>query len=146
MRTNDSHPTYDLIAYAVVAESPYASFREVAHDRLGQRLGAGTGVGRVLFAPLVGEAFLYARLRYGIDFDQAAPVNSVASTRVPILLIHGTLDFNIPLRDCETILKNHSGVMEFRQAPGAAHTGPFVQSPEEFERRVTDWFSRYRRK
>jgi dipeptidyl aminopeptidase/acylaminoacyl peptidase len=131
---------------SVVAESPFASFREVAYDRLGQRLGGGAWLGRTLFGPLVSEAFLYARLRYRVDFDQASPAKAVASTRVPVLLIHGTEDYNIPLRHCEAILKNHSGVMEFWQVPGAGHTGAFGQEPEEFERRVTDWFSRYSQK
>ena len=130
---------------SAVAESPFASFREVAYDRMGQRLGAGAWMGRTLFGPLVSEAFLCARWRYGIDFDKETPAKSAASTQVPVLLIHGTQDFNIPLRHCEAILKNHSGVMEFWQVPGAGHTGAFGREPEEFERRVTGWFSRYSR-
>lgn len=128
---------------SVVTESPFASFREVAYDRLGQKSGGGAWLGRLLLAPLICEAFLYARLRYRVDFDQDAPAIAVASTRVPILLIHGKEDYNIPLRHCEAILKNHSGVVEFWQVPGAGHTGAFGREPEEFERRVTDWFLRY---
>ncbi len=131
---------------AVVAESPFASFREVAYDRMGQKVGAGPWAGRALFWPLVSEAFLYARLRYGIDFNQVSPANAVAATRVPVLLIHGMEDFNIPLRHCEAILKNHAGVMELWQVPGAGHTGAFGTEPEEFERRVTDWFASYPKK
>lgn len=128
---------------AVVAESSFASFREVAMDRLGARLGGRAAIGHWLFAPLVSEAFIYARLRYGIDFDQDVPATAVAATNVPVLLIHGTEDFNIPLRHCGEILKNHSGVMEFWQVPGAGHTEAFGHAPEAFERRVTEWFSRY---
>jgi hypothetical protein len=128
---------------AAVAESPFASLREVAYDRMGQRLGGGDRIGRTVFRPLVSEAFLDARLQYGVDLRKASPVNAVASTHVPILLIHGAEDFNIPVRHCEAILKNHSGVMEFWQVPGAGHTGAFGQQPEEFERRVTDWLARY---
>jgi hypothetical protein len=131
---------------AVAAESPFASFREVAYDRLGQKLGGGAWVGRTLFGPLVSEVFLYARWRYEIDFNQDSPASSAASTNVPILLIHGTEDFNIPVWHCEAILQNHSGVMEFWPVPGAGHTGAFGHTPEEFERRVTDWFSRYSHK
>ena len=131
---------------AAVADSPYASFREVAADRLVQRFGDGSQVGRALVAALISEAFLYARLRYGVDFNQASPANAVASTRVPVLLIHGAEDFNIPLRHCEAILKNHAGVMEFWEVPGAGHTAAFGTEPEEFERRVTGWFTRYSRK
>ncbi len=128
---------------AVVAESPFSSMREVAYDRLGQRFGAGERVGRSVFRPLIGEAFLYARLHDAVDFDQASAANAVAQTHVPILLIHGTADFNIPVRHCEAILRNHSGPMEFWQVPGAVHTGAYPRAPQEFERRVTEWFSRY---
>ncbi len=131
---------------AVAAESPYSSFREVAYDRMGQKFGTGAGVGRTIFRPLVSEGFLFARLRYGIDLDQADAAAAVASTHVPVLLIHGMDDFNIPLRHCEAILKNHSGPMELWQVPGAGHTGAFGADPEEFERRVTEWFSRYQNK
>jgi dipeptidyl aminopeptidase/acylaminoacyl peptidase len=131
---------------AAVADSPYSSFREVAADRLAQRFGDGSKLGRTLVAPLVSEAFLYARLRYGIDFDKASPANAVALTRVPVLLIHGADDFNIPLRHCQAILKNHAGEMEFWEVPGAGHTAAFGTEPEEFERRVTGWFTQYSHK
>ena len=129
-----------------MAESPFSSFREVAYDRLGQKLGSGAWMGRTLFRPLISEAFLDARLHYHLDLEEASPAKAVAITRVPVLLIHGTEDFNIPLRHCQAILKNRSGVMEFWQVPGAGHTGAFGQQPEEFEQRVTDWFSRYSRR
>jgi pimeloyl-ACP methyl ester carboxylesterase len=131
---------------AAVAESPFSSFREVAYDRLGQRVGGGARIGWTVFRPLISEAFLDARVQYGLDLRKASLVNAVASTHVPVLLIHCTQDFNIPLRHCQAILKNRSGVMELWQVPGAGHTGAFGQQPEEFERRVTDWFSRYSRK
>jgi uncharacterized protein len=131
---------------AVVAESPFASFREVAYDRLGQKLGMSDWARRPLFLPLITEAFLYVKWRYGIDLDHDSPAESVSSTRVPILLIHGTEDFNIPVRHCEEILAHRSGVMEFWQVPGAGHTGAFGREPEEFEHRVTAWFSRHPQK
>ena len=131
---------------AAVAESPFSSFREVAYDRLGQRFGSGAWMGRTLFQPLISEAFLDSRLHYHINLEKASPAKAVAMTRTPILLIHGTEDFNIPLRHCQAIFKNHSGVMELWQAPGAGHTGAFGQEPGQFESRVIGWFARYSRK
>jgi hypothetical protein len=130
---------------AAVAESPLSSFREVAYDRLGQKFGGGDWIGRTFFRPLLSEAFLDARLQYHINLEQASPAKSVAMTRVPVLLIHGTEDFNITLRQCKAILKNRSGVMELWEVPGAGHMGAFGREPEEFELRVTGWFSRYSR-
>jgi uncharacterized protein len=131
---------------AAVAEAPFSSLREVAYDRLGQHVGSGAWLGRTLFRPLIDEAFLIARLRYQIDFDAASPAKAAATTHVPILLIHGTKDFNIPLRHCEKILKHHLGVMEFWQVQGAGHTGALGTDPVEFEHRVADWFARYPKK
>lgn len=128
---------------AVVAESPFSSLREVAYDRLGQVFGSGAWMGRTLFRPLINEAFLDAKLRYHLNLDNASPSRAVAMTRVPILLIHGTQDFNIPVRHCQAILKNRLGVTEFWEVPGAGHTGAFGRTPEEFERRVTAWFARF---
>jgi uncharacterized protein len=128
---------------AVVAESPYASFREIGYDRLTQRFGNGWWTRELLVAPLVSEGFWYARLRYGIDLDQVSPATRVASTRVPVLLIHGMNDFNIVVRHCREILQNHSGEMELWEVPGAGHTQAYKTEPEEFERRVTGWFDRH---
>lgn len=128
---------------AAVAESPFSSFREVAYDRLGQGFGDGARVGRTLFRPLISEAFLFARLQYRINLEKASPARATASTQAPVLLIHGTEDFNIPLRHCETILRSASGPIELWQVPGAGHTGAYGREPEEFERRVTDWFARF---
>lgn len=131
---------------AAVADSPYSSFHEVAYDRMGQKVGAGDDVGRTLFRPLIDEAFLYVKLRYGIDLNQADPAAAAAHSQVPVLLIHGAEDFDIPLRHCQTILKNHVGAMEFWEVPGAGHTAAFGTEPDEFERRVTGWFTQYSHK
>ncbi len=128
---------------AAVAEAPFSSLREVAYDRLGQKAGSGEELGRTLFRPMIDEAFIVARLHYHLDFDAASPAKAVAATHVPVLLIHGTNDFNIPLRHCKEILKHHSGIMEFWQVQGAGHTGAYGTQPAEFERRVTDWFAKY---
>jgi hypothetical protein len=128
---------------AAVAESPFASLREVAYDRLGQKFGSGDWMGRTLFRPLISEAFLDARLHYHLNLEKASPAKAVAMTRVPVLLIHGAEDFNIPVRHCQAIYKNRSGAMELWQVPGAGHTGAYRQAPEEFERRVVGWFAQY---
>lgn len=41
--------------------------------------------------------FGYMRLRFGIDFDEIAPVNNIAQANADILLIHGDEDETIPL-------------------------------------------------
>jgi uncharacterized protein len=124
---------------AVVAESGFASFREIAYDRMGQPFGLGPWVGRTVLRPLVEIAFLRARWKYKLNMEQVSPVDAVARTSVPVLLIHGAVDSNIPLR--------HSRAMHAVNpqtalwvVPGADHCGAMSRAPSEFERRVLEWF------
>ncbi len=83
---------------AVVAESPFASFREASYDRLGEELNAGAWLGRTLLRPALEVGFLYARWKYAVGFEQASPQDAVAASNVPVLLIHGKRDTNLPLK------------------------------------------------
>jgi len=125
---------------AVVAESPFASFREIAYDRMGQPFGLGPWVGRIVLRPLVEIAFLRARWKYGLDMRQVSPEEAVQRTHVPIMLIHGQIDSNIPVRHSRAI---HALVPQtvFWEVPGADHCGALAVAPEEFDRRVLGWFA-----
>lgn len=128
---------------AVVAESSFASFREASYDRLGEDLHAGAWAGRTLLRPAVEAGFVYARWKYGVDFEQASPVNAVAASRVPVLLIHGLKDTNLPPRHSEEIQAHSSSrnppVVLWEPAE-AGHCGAAGAEPEEYERRVIGWF------
>ncbi len=128
---------------AVVAESSFASFREASYDRLGEKLHAGAWAGRTLLRPAVEAGFLYARWKYGIDFEHASPENAVTASRVPVLLIHGLKDTNLPPRHSEEIRAHSSSrnpAVELWEPAEANHCGAAVAEPEEFERRVIGWF------
>jgi alpha-beta hydrolase superfamily lysophospholipase len=126
---------------AVVAESPFATFREIAYDRMGQYFGIGPWLGRTLLRPVVELSFLYARLRYSLDMQQISPEDAASASNVPILLVHGTLDGNIPLRHCQRILARTAPRTVLWEVPGADHTASLGVAPEEFERRVISWFA-----
>ena len=126
---------------AVAAESPFSSLREVAYDRLAAKLGCGPWLGRTLLRPIVETGFWYARLRYGLKLGQISPAAAAASTRVPILLIHGAEDRNIPPAHSRRILAAARGHADLWIVPGAGHTAAYARSPAEFERRVTAWFA-----
>jgi fermentation-respiration switch protein FrsA (DUF1100 family) len=83
---------------AVAAECPFSTYRETAYDRVGQPLHLGPWVGRTILRPAVESAFLYARWHYGLNMEKVSPENSVAASKVSVLLIHGESDTNIPLR------------------------------------------------
>ena len=128
---------------AVVVESPFANFREASYDRLAERLGAGAWLGRTLLRPAVETGFLYARWKYGVDLEQASPENAVAASSVPVLLIHGLKDTNLPSRHSEMILARNSSrkpAVVLWEPAQAKHTGAVAAEPQEYERRLIGWF------
>ncbi len=124
---------------AVVAESPFSTFREIAYDRMGQPFRLGPWVGRTVLRPLVEIAFLRARWKYGLDLGQVSPEDAVARSHTPVLLIHGQIDGNIPVRHSRAIHARAPQSVVW-EVPGADHCGALAAAPQEFERRVMGWF------
>jgi fermentation-respiration switch protein FrsA (DUF1100 family) len=128
---------------AVVAESSFASFREAGYDRLGQAFRTGPWLGRTVLLPAVTAGFVYADIRYGVDFERASPEIAVARSRVPVLLIHGLADDNLPPRHSERIKAGNPSVVLWEPA-SAGHCGAAGAEPEEYQRRVVGWFETHR--
>lgn len=124
---------------AVATESSFASFREIAYDRMGQQFHAGPWVGRTLLRPLVEFALAYVRLKYHLDLTRVSPEEAVARTQVPVLLIHGVADSNIPIRHARLIKSTNSAV-ELWEVAGADHCGAISVAPAELESRLVAWF------
>jgi uncharacterized protein len=121
---------------AIVADSPFASFTEIADDRLHQI----SGLPKPMLWPIINVGFGYARLRYGVDLWQASPVNAVRATRVPTLLIHGTADTNIPMRHSEELHAANSNATKLWEVPGAEHVASLSVNPGMYANVVVDWF------
>jgi pimeloyl-ACP methyl ester carboxylesterase len=126
---------------AVVAESPFASFREIAYVRVGQMFHTGSWMGRIVLRPAVELAFMYARLTRHVNLDQVSPQNAVAGSGIPILLIHGLADENIPAAQSETIRSRNPSDITLWEVPNAGHCGASSTAAEEFDSRVVNWFS-----
>jgi hypothetical protein len=128
---------------AVAAESSFANFREVSYVRIGQWFGTGPWLGRTFLRPVIESGILYARWRYGVDLAQDDPAQAVAASRVPVLLIHGLVDTNIPSYNSEMILSasnGHNPDVSLWEPPNAGHCGAMGAEPDEFESRVVGWF------
>jgi uncharacterized protein len=125
---------------AVVAESSFLSFREIANIRMGEGLGMGPWLGRTLLRPAVEAGLIYARLKYGVDLAAASPINAVASSHVPIFLIHGLADTNIPPYNSERMKAANSAVQLWEPA-GAGHCGASASAPEEYKQLVIGWLT-----
>jgi uncharacterized protein len=136
LQSLDTHPH----VCAVVAESPFANFREIAYDRMGQPFHLGPWVGRTLLRPLVEVAFLRARLKYHLKMDEISPEDSVAATTIPVFLIHGEVDSNIPVRHSQIIHARNANT-QLWEIPAADHCGAISTAPQEFEHRILSFFA-----
>jgi pimeloyl-ACP methyl ester carboxylesterase len=125
---------------AVIAESSFASFPEIAYDRMGQPFHLGPWVGRTILRPLIEVAFLRVRWKYKLDMHTISPEDAVAQTHIPVLLIHGEIDSNIPLRHSR-LISTHNPKAVLWEVPHADHCGGISVAPKEFERRLLQWFS-----
>jgi pimeloyl-ACP methyl ester carboxylesterase len=122
---------------AVVAESPYSSFREVALERTNRATPFWM---HWASQPFVAAGLATAEYRYGVDLRTASPVEALRRSRTPVLLIHG-------MRDRETSPENSVRLQQANPqyaglwlVPGAGHTGAWSVAGQDFERRVIDWF------
>jgi hypothetical protein len=121
---------------AAAAESPFASFREIGHDRIGQVLPLLSW----LRLPMVQIGFTYAKVIRGIDFDSVSPLAAAPKIQAPVLLIHGTEDYNIALRHSELLLPKlqHSRLYKVE---GAQHAGCYGRDPKRYVQEVVSWFN-----
>jgi pimeloyl-ACP methyl ester carboxylesterase len=134
----------DVPFCGVVAEAPFADFREIGYLRVGQFFDTGSWLGRIALRPAVELAFIYCRIKYNVPLSEISPEKSVIGNQVPILLIHGLADMNIPIRQSERIFENCPGNISFWKVPNAGHCGALGAAGPEFEQRVLKWFSSHK--
>jgi len=121
---------------AAVADCPFATFQEIATDRLRQR----SGLPSWLLYPATRIAFLYAFERYGVDLWKASAEEAVRHARVPILLIHGTADGNVPVRHSRELHAANPVLTRLWEVPGAGHVESLNAAPEAYAAAVLKCF------
>lgn len=124
---------------AVAAESSFSTLRDIGYDRIGQFFHTGPWLGETLLRPAISVAFLWGREKYHLDLQEASPEAVVPMSTVPVLLIHGTADDNIPYRHAKLILA-HAPQVTLWTVPGAGHCGAINVAPD-FRHRLIVWFS-----
>lgn len=129
---------------AVAAESPFSTFREIAYDRVGQFFHTGPWLGRTFFLPVIEAAFAYSRWHFHTDLARVSPMEDASSSHVPILLVHGMQDGNIPARHSRAI-KAHDPDLVLWEVPGADHCGAISVASTEFREKLITWFSSHSR-
>ena len=126
---------------AVVAESTFSSFRQISYIRVGQFLHTGVWLGEIVLRPAVEFAFLYGQITRGVNIASASPESAVVGSSLPIFLIHGLADTNIPPRQSERIQAHNPAKIVLWEVPNAGHCGAADAAGEEFKVRVLDWFA-----
>jgi uncharacterized protein len=127
---------------AIVAECAYSDLRAASEDRVRKMAG---GLPAWLAGPLAKimteSAILYTRVRFGADLSHISPVDDIAHTETPILLIHGLEDKRTPSWHSEVLAKANSRTGLWL-VPGTGHSGASVTHRAEFNQRVMEWFAR----
>jgi len=126
---------------AVIAESPFASFREISYDRISRRFHCGPWLGRTVFHFVVDGAIVWSRLRYNLPISDANPQNAVASSSVPIFIIDGADDDGIPPRHTDLIVAHHPANVTTWRVPHAGHGGMWAAAGDDFPRRVLSFMA-----
>jgi uncharacterized protein len=127
---------------AIVAECPYADLKEIGEYRIRQLSRMPSLIATPLAILVVNVGMIYAKLADGLDFRQVSPVKSIGQTSTPILLIHGLDDVRTPpSHSRELAAANPKDPLWL--VPNTGHTLASVIAPEEFRRRVLNWFAEH---
>jgi len=124
---------------AVVAEAPFASLREASYDYAG--LQKYPLLGKTIFAPGAWMMLRHRQALAGFPAANVSPESAVAARVFPILLICDTGDTTLPCRHAERIFRAARGPRSLWEVPRAFHTAALGYQPEEFRRRVLQFFA-----
>jgi len=125
----------------VVAEAPFASLREASYDYAG--LQEYALLGKTLFAPGAWTMLYRGGRLAGFPASEVSPENAVASRAFPVLLICDAADTTLPCHHAELIYAAARGPKSLWIVPRAFHTAALGFQPEEFRRRVLEFYARF---
>ena len=81
-------------------------------------------------------ASLLCEWKYGWNFQEAAPIESLRKSRLPMLFIHGTADDFVPTRMVHELYDAKPADKKLWLAPDAGHALSYLYHPEEYTARI----------
>jgi fermentation-respiration switch protein FrsA (DUF1100 family) len=118
---------------AVVADSPFASIRDVLANAYKLR--------RLPPRFLLELSDVINRWRYGYQFEAVRPVDVVGEIAPrPLFIIHGTADALIPAEQGQRLYDEAGEPKELWLVPDAIHCGAYFVDRPEYVERVTKFF------
>lgn len=118
---------------AIVADSAYASLDRMVKQQY-----------RIFFFlkwPFVFLTDIYAKIFLGININDVSPLNAVKEVNVPILLIHGGKDSQIPVEN-SILLDENAKNSELWIIENADHGQNHALKKQEYEKRILDFFEK----
>jgi fermentation-respiration switch protein FrsA (DUF1100 family) len=120
---------------AVVADSPFASIRDVLTNVYQRR--------RLPPRFLLELSDVINRWRYGYQFEAVRPLDVVAHIAPrPLLIIHGSADTLIPVEQGERLYAAAGEPKELWIVEGAIHCGAYFLDRPAYVQRVAEFFNR----
>ncbi len=119
---------------ALVVDSGFADLKDVMEPEFSKR----TKFPKFFLKPLL----FMVRIMYGIDFTSIKPIESVSEIAPrPIFFIHGELDDIFSVERVERLLEASSNPQnQLWIAPQAEHVRAYKMYPEEYIKRVIEFF------
>jgi pimeloyl-ACP methyl ester carboxylesterase len=122
---------------AVAADSTYAN----ASELIAREAARKTPIPGWLTPVFMPAAKLMANGIYGIDIGSLVPEESVAGLGYPVLVIHGTGDKRIPLEQGQRVADAAKEGSSIWLVPEVDHVDAFLTHPDEYTKRVNEYFS-----
>ncbi len=125
---------------AVVALAPFATLRDVVPEFL------------VRFAPFptvflsddaIDRLIDTAADRAGFDPDEASPLDAIARSRAPVLLIHGTHDMLVPITHSRRLEAAAAGPVELIESRDVTHLGLYLDPRGDVQREAPAWLKKH---
>ena len=120
----------------LVADSPYGNGTDLIVNEVAVR----TDFPRWIIPLFVPGAKQIARTVFGVDIGKLSPEVSAAALNYPILVIHGTADTRIPPDHGERVREAVQHDSQIWLVPGVEHVDSFTTYPDEYVRRVAEYF------
>jgi len=119
---------------AVVADSSFADLGDI----MGPEFSKRTKAPAIFLQPIL----FMIKIMYGVDFNAIKPVESVTGiTSTPIFFIHGGEDETIPVEHAYRLKQaSQNPRNQLWVVAGAGHARSYITYPEEYIRRVTEFF------
>ena len=122
---------------AIVADSPYASLDKMIEQSY--RIFPG-----FTKLPFTFTTKILAKIVLNLDTKKVSPEKSIKNLGIPVLLIHGEKDSQIPVENSKIIYEaSNKSLTKLWLVKGADHGYSHALNPKEYEKKVLDFFDKH---